>query len=171
MAEMVITGQQQLRDLGLRLKAGADTGLLRRELLKGIRAAAGPLVADVRQAARERLPKGGGLNEWVADSPIAVRTRLTGVSAGVRIVNTSKVPDGKRGGTADFGSDRGKVRHPVFGHKDRWAVTNVEPGWFSKTLEEKAPQVTPEVVAAMERTSRALTGRSLNSPSILRPRS
>jgi hypothetical protein len=151
---MPAVGAGQLELLGLRLKAAGATGL-RRNLLAGIRAGAKPLVADVRAAALAQLPKSGGLNEYVASSPIAVRTRLSGPSVGVRIVNTKK--GAGSGGIADFGSDRGAVRHPVFGHKDRkWAVTKVTPGWFTKTLEDKSPGVAPDVFAAMELTAREI---------------
>jgi hypothetical protein len=44
----------------------------------------------------------------------------------------------------------------VFGHRGKWTVTNVTPGWFSKTLEEKAPTTTPLVLAAMNRTAAAV---------------
>lgn len=143
------SGAVQLRALGAKLQA-AGAGGLRRELLTGIRQGGAPLVEDVREAARTILPHGGGLNEYVANSPIAVRTRLTG-AVGIRIVNTKS--GASKGGTASFGSDTGRVRHPVFGHMDRWATTNVTPGWFSKTLERKAPETEPFVLAAMNRTA------------------
>ena len=148
---MATEGVAQLEALGVKLKLAGATGL-RRNLLAGIRAGAQPLVGDVRAAALALLPKGGGLNEYVAASPIAVRTRLTGASVGVRIVNTKK--GAQSGGTAQFGSDKGAVRHPVYGHRDRkWATTNVTPGWFSKTLEDKSPGTAPFVLAAMELTA------------------
>jgi hypothetical protein len=152
---MPAVGAGQLELLGLRLKAAGATGL-RRELLAGIRLGAAPLVGDVRAAARDILPKSGGLNNYVADSNIRVATRLSGRNAGVRIINSRSGADS--GGTADFGSDKGAVRHPVFGHRDRkWATTKVTPGWFTKTLEEKAPSVTPFVLAACESVAVALT--------------
>jgi hypothetical protein len=143
-------GGAQLRELGLRLKAAGD-GAARRQLLAGIRAGAQPLVSDVRAAARAKLPKSGGLNTFVADSPITVRTRLAGRIVGVQIVNTRKGV--RKGGTSDFGSDRGVVRHPVFGRKGKWAETQVDAGWFTDTLEKSAPTVTPFVVAAMKTIS------------------
>jgi len=144
------TSGVELKALSVRLKAAGDGGL-RRQLLKGIRTGAAPLVEDVRQAALDILPKSGGLNRYVADSPIAVRTRLTG-TVGVRIVNTRE--GARKGGERDFGSDLGEVRHPVFGRrKGKWATTEVTPGWFSKTLERRSPETTPFVQAAMDRVA------------------
>jgi hypothetical protein len=149
---MAGAGSVQLKELGLKLKAAGDpngngrAGGLRRQLLAGIRLGAAPLVGDVRAAALERLPHRGGLAALVASSPIAIRTRLTGV-VGVRIVNTHQ--GGRTSGTTEFGTDRGHVRHPVFGRKGPWVGQNVPPGWFSKTLEEKAPETEAFVLAAM----------------------
>lgn len=151
---MPVTGAGQLERLGLRLKFEGAI-VLRRELLFGIREGAKPLIGDVRDAALKRLSKRGGLNAYVAESDIKVVTRLTGARVGVRIVNTRK--NAKRGGTSDFGSDRGVVRHPVFGHRDRkWAETKVEPGWFTETLNHAAPTVTPFISAALIRTAAQL---------------
>ncbi len=163
----VVRGNAEIAALGRAMQAAAATEL-RKELLAGIRTAARPMVDAVRQAARDELPKAGGLNERVASSPIAVRTRLTGTSAGVRIVNTAKVEQGRRGGTVDFGTDTGRLRHPVFGHRDRWVTQPLSTsGWFSKTLDEKAPEAAPEVLAAMRRTA----GKLMDAPGAMALRS
>ncbi len=148
---MAVNSGAQLRELGLKLQAAGNGGL-RRNLLAGIRAGAAPLVGDVRQKALEILPHSGGLAAYVASSPIAVRTRLTGL-VGVRIVNTRA--GARKGGTTSFGTDRGQVRHPTFGRqgKNSWVTQAVPPGWFSKTLEERSPETTPLVLAAMNATA------------------
>ena len=172
---MAATGPLQLQALGLRLKAlgaagnigaaqGLDAGFgagktLRAQLLAGIRTAAKPLVEDARQAARDKLPKHGGLNERVATSEMRVATRLSGPRVGVRITNRSK------GGK---GTNRGEISHPVFAKgTDRTKWHWVDPpqpypaaeGWFDKTLEAKAPEVTEKVVAAMEVVAAEVRGR------------
>lgn len=158
---MAVAGNAQLRLLGLKFQA-AGAGGLRRNLLAGIRAGAKPLVDDVRAAAREDLPKKGGLAAIVAESPIAVRTRLTGPSVGVRIVNTRKGVDTAAGKSIRFGTDTGRLRHPVFGHRDRWVTQQLRhPGWFTETLAHRAPETTPFVLAAMEVTAREIMLRGL----------
>lgn len=148
---MASDGAEQLRALGLRLKAAGD-GVNRRNLLTGIRTGAQPLVGDVRAAALAILPHSGGLAAQVAASPIAVRTRLTGPSVGVRIVNT-KTGAKKGGTTASFGTDRGSFRHPVFGRKTKWVQESCTPGWFTGTLERRSPETAPFVLAAMKITA------------------
>ena len=164
---MPSSGAAQMRLLGLRLKAlgaanSAASGLgpgfgrgatLRAQLLAGIRSAAAPLLDEVRVAAREQLPKHGGLNESVAASKFAVRTRLAGPRAGVRITNTS------HGGG---GTNRGVIRHPVFGRARTPWVEQKDPaaaGWFDATLTHHAPQVAVALRATMETIAIQAAGR------------
>ncbi len=154
-------GNKELALLAIRLKAAGEGGL-RRELLAGLRAGVRPILPELRAAALSELPKKGGLNEWVADSKFTVRNRLGPFTAGVQIVNQPKVGSSRRGGSGSvqFGSDRGVVRHPVFGHRDRkWAVTKVHGGWFSGTVERHLPEVTTAVAAVMAKVAADLTGR------------
>jgi hypothetical protein len=139
--DVEITGLDQLRRLGLALKVAGNGGL-RRELLSGLRAAAKPLVKDAKQAALDKLPKAGGLNTRIAGEPMLIRNRLTGSSAGVRIVTTT---------TDTRGPNHGVIRHPVFGHMDRW-VTQPYPagkGWFDQTLEKASPGAQKAIAEAV----------------------
>lgn len=153
------TGPVQLQALGRRLKVlgaagniGAAQGLgqgfgagktLRAQLLAGIRSAAKPLVEEARKAAREQLPRAGGLNDSVANSQIRVATRLAGPRVGVRITNRS------HGGK---GANRGQISHPVFGHRDRWVKQTdaAAVGWFDQTLRYHAPAAMVPIRASME---------------------
>jgi hypothetical protein len=155
-----IQGAGQLKALGVRLKAlgaagdlGASADLsgprfgagktLRAQLLAGIRTGAKPAIEATRQAARDKLPKKGGLNDYVADTQIVSATRLSGPRVGVRI-------GVKRGSHKAWGANRGAIRHPVFGH-DTWVNQELHTrGWFDKTLEDQRPVVTAAVRAAME---------------------
>ncbi len=161
MTSIVGTGNKDLAILALRLKAAGEGGL-RRELLAGLRAGVRPIIGELQAAARADLPKKGGLNEYVAASKFTVRNRLSPLTAGVSIVNQPQSGSSRRGGTGSvqFGSDRGVVRHPVFGHRDRkWADTKVRGGWFTGTIEQHLPQVTVEVTAVLTKVAADLAGR------------
>jgi hypothetical protein len=165
-----INGATQLKALGVRLKALGAAGdlaasdnlgslkfgggkTLRAQLLAGIRIAAKPAVEATKQAARDSLPKKGGLNNYVADTQITTATRLTGPRVGVRI-------GVKRGNHKAYGANKGTIRHPVFGHADRWVDQELHVrGWFDKTLEGQKPQVTAKVQAAMEAVAIEATRR------------
>lgn len=144
MIELQVQGAENLARLAKELKVAGE-GELRKELLRGIREAAKPMLAEVKEAARENLPKHGGLNNAVAASKLAVRTRAAGASAGVRVV-----------GPRYRGADRGRLRHPTFGH-DPWTTQQVKPGWFTETLQHHAPDVRAHLVEAIEDIARRLT--------------
>jgi hypothetical protein len=149
--DLRITGVEQLTILGARLKK-AGAGDLRLDLLRGLRAAAKPLIAEAHQAARDQLPKRGGLNERVAKDSITVRNRLSGKQVGVRIVTTK---------SETRGANRGKIRHPVFGDREKWVTQEYEPakGWFDDTLRNGAPEVQAEMVKVMQEVAFRLTLR------------
>lgn len=140
----------ELAALGRRLKAASNGAALRRELLRGIRAGAAPLTRAVQDAAREKLPRGGGLNEQVAGQRVSVRVALAGRNTGVRL--TTSAPD-----TAQ--TDSGYVRHPVYGRRAKWVHQDIPQaaGWWSQTLQDRSPEITPEVIAAMERVLKQIT--------------
>ncbi len=146
------SGSKQLAALALRIKAAAPTGL-RVELLRGLKAGAKPLIPKVHDAAIEKLPHGGGLNQQVAGQKVSVKVRTGAKTAGVRL--TTSAPD-----TAM--TDSGFVRHPIFGRRGpgSWVTQQIPAakGWWSDTLTESAPKVTPELLAAMERVSVLIQG-------------
>lgn len=162
-------GALQLQAVGRRFRqlatfqnVGAAEGLgpgrsLRAQLLAAIRAGTKPAVEATRQAARNELPKAGGLNEYVATSLIGSYTRLTGPRVGVRI-GVRKGP----GSHKAWGANIGIVRHPVFGHRDRkWGETRVTPGWFDHTLSVATPGMAAVVTKAMELVAEELTRRGV----------
>lgn len=146
-----VSGAEQLRALGFKLRAAGSEGkILRRELLASLRAAAEPMKDAAREAARDELPKSGGLNEWVAGGQFAVRNRLTGFNAGVRITAGNS--------NRHFRAlDAGTAWHPVFGNRQVWRSNSVVPGWFTHTLDDKKSTAQHAVFAAMLNVSRQIT--------------
>lgn len=114
------------RDLEL-----AGEHLMAREVPRAARRAAVPIVRAIRQEAKETLPRRGGFADYVGDSRITVRT-LTGVrAAGVRIVGVRP----RAGGAVDLQAvNRGRLRHPVFGSKNRWRTQPVNPGFWDEPV-------------------------------------
>ena len=145
-------GSAELAALAVRLKVAGDKGL-RVELLRGLKKGADPLVKAVAEAARAQLPKRGahnsvnsGLNEQVAGQKVKVQVRTGARTAGVRLYTTA--PDTSQ-------TDAGYVRHPVFGNRKVWVRQEIPSarGWWSVTLAHGAPDVQPELTAAMERVA------------------
>lgn len=117
---------------------------LRKELNKGLRQGAKPLIPRARAEARRVLPHEGGLAERVARAPMRVQVRTGAQTAGVRIV-VGKDRSGARR------ANQGEVRHPVFGNREVWRTTKVPPGWFDRPMEHGAPYIRPELEKAMQR--------------------
>lgn len=138
--DLSIRGADQLGDLANQLRAAGDSGKgLKRELYRGLNRATKPLRAEAQKAAAAKLPQSGGLAAVVAKSKFSTKT-LTGRNPAVAVVAK---------GTA-ASSDRGFVKHPVFGNKGNWVTQTVEGGWFSDTLRDGAPLVRKELIEAIE---------------------
>jgi hypothetical protein len=119
---------------------------LDREIEQALERAARPVIPKMRQSAVGRLPKKGGLNRKVAGSAFSVHQVHSGSSVGLRISAES------------FSQiDRGKVRHPVYGHRDRWVLQRVPPNWFTEPAKAAEPAITAAVNAALERVARGIT--------------
>lgn len=138
-------GADALKDLSRQLRAAAAKDL-RKEMNRGLRSAAKPLIADARQFARETLPKQGGLNEKVARSRFRVKI-TTGRDPGVRITAT--------GLDARLDS-QGRLRHPVYGNRRAWVQQKVTPGWFHVPMRRGAPEVRREMAKALDRIAKKL---------------
>ncbi len=145
MSEFRVEGAEQFLQLSKALKAAGQTEL-RKELNKGLRLAAKPLIAQTRAAATAELPKRGGLGRSVAKAPQRVVVATGARTVGVRIVAKGPVR----------GANAGTVRHPVFGHRDRFVSQQVPGGWFDRTLEGAADSVTPAILAAMDAVMEAV---------------
>ena len=142
-------GASELAKVSAQLKAvGAKD--LRKEMLRGIRNAAKPLVQDVKAAAESTLPHGGGLNRYVASAGIAPRTRTSGPQVGVRLVGTK--------GSHDLDAiDRGQVRHRVFGRGWAKKTEAVTPGFWSKTIPAHDDEIRRQIVAVLDDVMRRLS--------------
>ena len=138
-------GPDELVALGRALKASGDREL-RKEALRSLRSHSKPVGVEAKRSALAVLPARGGLNAYVARTRVTLRNKLSGRSAGVRLVGGLK----KGGGLVDLPAiDDGRLRHPVFarvhaehGRKRwRWVQQRVPRGWWSKTMRRHAPKL------------------------------
>lgn len=136
-SDFQVTGADDFLRVSKALKA-AGQAEIRKELNKGLRDGAKPLIPKTRAAARSRLPKAGGFAEAVAKTPQRVQVRTGQKTAGVRVVVA------KRRGSGAAAANKGKIRHPVFG-QDVFVEQKVDAGWFDQTLEKEGPSVLPEL--------------------------
>lgn len=142
---MSVVGSEGLAALNRRLREAEAKGL-QRELRRGLLEGAAPLIPVAHAAARTELPRRGGLADRVGARPVKVRVSFA-KSPSVRIAVA---------GTDAGSTNRGRLRHPTFGHRDRWVNQAIKPGWFTDSMRQAAPTVRPRLVAAMERVAQQI---------------
>jgi hypothetical protein len=142
MIDLEVRGGDDFLRASKALKAAGQFGL-RRELHKQMRRGARPLIPLARAEARRVLPRAGGLAEQVAKAPMRVQVRTGAQTAGVRVV-VGKDRSGARM------ANRGLIRHPVFGNRDRWVDQRVPPDWFDGAMRRNAPTVRPHILRAVQ---------------------
>lgn len=159
-----VEGTDQFLKLSKALKKAGQPER-RKALIKGLQNGAKPLIPLTRQAAREKLPKKGGLNERMAKAPQRVRVRTGLKTAGVDIVLPGKQP----------GYTDGVIRRPVFerdkssrkgrsarikagsGEKPtQWVEQRIDGTWFDDTIRDHADEVLPALEAAIEDIAQAV---------------
>lgn len=148
--EFEVYGAQQLERLAKALK-GADREL-RKELLRRIRAAGKPVVAEMKRNLASNMPQRGGLAADLGRAKIGVRTKTSGSTSGVRIE--------ARHSEHDLASiDRGIVRHPVYG-RPPWVEQDVPEGEVSRPVRESKPAMQRAVLRAMDDTADEIVRRT-----------
>lgn len=153
-AELHIVGAERLAEVAREIRRAGGPEL-RKEMLSGFKAAGERLKPIAREAARSRLPHGGGLAEYVARGRLTVKTRTGGAAAGVRLeMNRSKA-----GGKVNLkGMDEGVVRHPVFGNRNNWAEEAIAPGFWSEAFANN-PQIVQETQKEMRKVVERIARR------------
>jgi hypothetical protein len=138
----------KLRAVGRAMREAGDKEQ-KRELYKAVQRATKPVKEEIKQSARDTLPHGGGLNEWVAGITIRTKQSYNGRMPGITIqgaMNNKKLTTtysgGKRkrtrrkgtfGAQADLRAiNRGRVMHPVFGHGPLVGPQMVPPGFWDR---------------------------------------
>lgn len=161
-ASVQIIGTGQLLTLSRRLKAAAGTPV-QRNMTRRIRRAAEPLHRDLRDTART-LPmrsQGRGAGKRGGPSP-TTRPFRASIAAAIRIsVRTTSNPGARvfldKGllppdipvGAVSQMND-GRLRHPVFGNRHKWASQYTPTGWWDKTVRRHTPRMTSEVARVID---------------------
>lgn len=111
---------------------------LRDRLSMALREVADASVDTFKKSAEDVLPKKGGLGRHVAES------RFTAHTEGLRAVVDVE-------GDYDLGAlNRGRARHPVFGHRKTWVNQRVRPGWFTEPSKALRPTARKRLEMALE---------------------
>ncbi|WP_320784200.1 hypothetical protein [Streptomyces sp. CRN 30] len=150
-----ILGTGQLIDLSRRMRT-AGGPRLRTNFSRRVRRAAEPLHRDLQQAIRTVSLPGAGRTKRGGPSPTTRPLRATlaggirisvrsGASPGARVwMDKSRLPPDLK--NMPWVIDDGRVRHPVFGNRRRWATQWARPtGWWTSTVYSGMPRMRVEV--------------------------
>lgn len=148
MVSLRVEGADKLSKLAKDLKRVGDKELSK-ELYSALNRATKPMRAEAKKNAEARFPKTGGLNKRVAKARLSTRRRA-GRNPGVKIV--AKGMD-----QLDL-MDKGQVRHPVYGKRDRWVLQPIPDakGWFTEPMEDGAETVREEILATIDEVAKKL---------------
>lgn len=127
--------------------AGDEGKGLRKELYAGLNRATKPIRADVNAAVPPTFPQGGGLAGLMAKrARFSASTKTGRQVTGVRLVARGK---GRR--TLQTASQRGTIRHPVFGNRNVWVTQSagVDGGKTAEAFEKDKPVAKREVIKAI----------------------
>ncbi|SED27150.1 hypothetical protein SAMN05216532_4019 [Streptomyces sp. 2231.1] len=151
-----IIGTGQLLELQRRLRRAGHENI-RASMQRRIRRAAEPLKSDLQDKIRtlniSSQGRAGGRRG--GPSPTTRPLRAT-IANAIRIsVRTSGDPGARvwvdKGALpADLKRmpdviNEGRIRHPVFGNRRRWATQWADAGWWDKTVRDHTPRITREV--------------------------
>ena len=129
-----------LKALGEKLERAGRSNALADAVGRALWDEAQPLRGAAQARARAILPRRGGLAERVAETPMPITVTSSGRRRGVRI--DARQGRGRQGVNDPGAIDRGRVRHPVFGHERKEPIIQlVRVGWFSVAMDEGAPRV------------------------------
>lgn len=148
--EIRIEGVEQLAALSKRLRDSGERDL-KREFNRSLRDASKKPISRAKSNA-SRLPHKGGLAEKVAKSRITQKNRLSARNPTLAIQATNDVNLWRL--------DRGRIRHPVYGDRDKWVTQDVPSGWWSDAMKESEPEVRRGLAKTLDRIQRKLEAPS-----------
>lgn len=130
-------------DIGLIAEQLKDFGRddLRREFVKGVKDAVRPTQRQIKAGVGAYMPT-GYTDDLKRDMTVTTSVRTTG--------NAKVTVTGRSGQSRLNALNKGRLRHPLFGNRDKWYSQRVRPGFFTDPLFRSVPDATRRVERAMQ---------------------
>ncbi|MDG9717399.1 hypothetical protein [Streptomyces sp. DH24] len=169
MQSVRVVGTGQLLELSARLRRAGHENI-RQSYLRRIRRAAEPLRADLQNAVHSQplQSTGRGAGKRGGPSPttrpfresiaraIRLSVRTTGNPGAKVWLDKALLPPDIPIGAVNQMNDLGRLRHPVFGNKKRWANQSAQRDFWNKTIRAHQPRITREVERIVDDVRRRL---------------
>ena len=163
-----VIGTGQLLELQRRLRRAGHENI-RSSMQRRMRRAAEPLRDDLQDTIRGLNISSQGRKSGSRGGPSpTTRPLRAGIAQAVRIsVRTTGNPGARVWLDKNLlppdipigvvnRLNEGRLRHPVFGNKRRWAQQNATPLWWDKTVRAHTPRITREVERVVDDVRRHL---------------
>jgi hypothetical protein len=150
-----ITGTGQLLELSARLRRAGHENI-RSSFQRRLRRAAEPLRDDLQSGIRGldiRSP-GRAAGKRGGPSPTTRPLRDT-IAQAIRISVRTGASDIPMGLVNRI--NEGRIRHPVYGNRRRWAQQSATPLWWDNTVRAHQPRITREVERITDDVRRRIT--------------
>lgn len=163
-----VIGTGQLLELQAKLRRAGHENV-RQSMQRRIRRAAEPLRDDLKDTIRSltitsqgrgsgkrggRSPTTRPLRTNIADA-VRISVRTTGNPGAKVWLDKAMLPTDIPMGLVNR-LNEGRVRHPVFGNKRRWAQQNTTSQWWDKTVRAHEARITREVERVVDDVRRRL---------------
>ena len=142
--EVKVTGGAELRQVQNRLRVIGDKGL-GKQMSKALRDAAKPLQPAVRKEAVAAMPSGYG--PTLAKS-LRFRTAIKETAHTADVV-VRVYGDGRRERREVPALNRGRLRHPLYGNRNRWFDQRVRPGFVDRPADRLMPEAARQMRAVI----------------------
>lgn len=164
-----ILGTGQLLELQRQLRAAGHENL-RASMQRRVRRAAEPLRDDLQSTVRSLVinSQGRGSGKRGGHTPttrplrvaiaeaIRISVRTSSGSAGAQVwIDRSLLPPDIPMAVVNR-LNEGRLRHPVFGNRRRWAQQTTTPLWWDKTVRAHQARITSEVERVLDDVRRRL---------------
>lgn len=148
--EFRVTGANgRLRSVAQALKEAGDTGL-QRELRRGVVRATRPAIAAVRRELPAYMPSG-----YLPTFRSSLKLRTGDISGGVRITADAQ---GKTEPRRVTDLNRGRLRHPLWGNRDRWYAQRIRPRFVDEPIQQQAPAMRAELERSLDTVAAKIRG-------------
>ncbi|MFF7067299.1 hypothetical protein [Streptomyces pseudovenezuelae] len=162
-----ISGTGQLLDLAGRLRRAGHENI-RQSYTRRIRRAAEPLKNDLQDTIRSMPLTSSGRKGRGGPSPttrpfrasmadaVRLSVRTTGDPGAKVWIDRSRLPSDITPGVLNQINDTGRLRHPVYGNKRRWASQFGGRGFWDKTVQSHRSRITREVERVVDDVRRRI---------------
>lgn len=156
MAAWGASGSAELEKLAIAYREGGRK--IRSRAAARLREAAKPLAREVIDKGSDAMPLAGGMRARMKNARARVTVSLLGQRVSVSIPIKTEEGYAIRAINRD-----GQIRHPVYGNRKNWAVTDVQAHSYTDAFAEGAPAVVKATTMAAQEAL-AEIAREASSP-------